>query len=122
MADGTDTELLFVAISDYRRPLEEVDALREAHWRWLEERYAEGRILVSGRQRPPLGGVIVARGADLAALEAMLADDPFAQHGIARYRVTGFAPAPAPLRSPEAQRFLHRTRPRGPGRIGRSAR
>jgi len=100
------TASLYVAVSEYQRPLVEVDALRDAHWAWLQHQYDRGSVLVSGRREPPVGGVIVAAAPSPAALEALLAEDPFVRAGVARYEVIAFAPAPPPLRSSHAAAFL----------------
>ena len=55
---------MFVLLLTYVRPLAEVDALMREHVAWLDEHYAAGRFLVSGRRIPRTGGVIVARGDD----------------------------------------------------------
>ncbi|HYJ76217.1 MAG TPA: YciI family protein, partial [Kineosporiaceae bacterium] len=57
---------MFVLVVNYTAPLERIDELRPAHVAYLQEHYADGTFLVSGRQRPPAGGVIVAADADRA--------------------------------------------------------
>jgi uncharacterized protein YciI len=97
---------LFVATSRYTRPLEEVDAHRPDHMAWLQRHYDEGRMLASGRQDPPVGGVLVLRAPDAAAARELLAGDPYVAAGVAAYEVTGFTPTPAPLRSAALEAFL----------------
>src|ERR1700704_5873301 len=53
---------VFVLLLTYVKPLPEVDRLMRRHVAWLDEHYAAGRFLVSGRRIPRTGGVIVARG------------------------------------------------------------
>ena len=53
---------MFVAISEYLKPLEEVDRFSVAHVAWIMKHYASGRFLGSGRRVPPVGGIILARG------------------------------------------------------------
>ncbi len=74
----------------YVRPLAAVDALMQEHVAWLEEQYAAGRFLVSGRRIPRTGGVIVARGDDRAEIEALAASDPFVGGGVATCDVIQF--------------------------------
>ena len=74
----------------YVRPLEEVDALMREHMAWLREHYAAGRFVVSGRQVPRTGGVILARGDDRAELEAIVANDPFVAGGVATTEIVQF--------------------------------
>jgi uncharacterized protein YciI len=83
---------VFVLVVDYLVPLERVDQLRPAHVEYLEKHYAEGLFLVSGRQDPPAGGLIIAADADRAEIERIAATDPYVTEGAARYTVIEFAP------------------------------
>jgi uncharacterized protein YciI len=74
------------------RPLEEVDRLIDGHKAYLERNYAAGRFIVSGRREPRTGGVILARAASTADIEAVIAEDPFSQEGVAEYQVVEFLP------------------------------
>jgi uncharacterized protein YciI len=65
------------------------------HVAWLKRHYASGMFLASGRQVPRVGGVILARSGDRAALDAALATDPFVRHGAARVDVVEFTPSMA---------------------------
>jgi uncharacterized protein YciI len=81
---------LFVLLLTYVKPLPEVDALMREHVAWLDEQYAAGRFLVSGRRIPRTGGVIVARGDDREEIEALAATDPFVRGGVATCEVVQF--------------------------------
>ena len=81
---------MFVLLLTYVKPLEEVDELMRPHVAWLNEHYAAGRFLVSGRQVPRTGGVIVARGDDREEIEALAATDPFVAGGVATCEVVQF--------------------------------
>jgi uncharacterized protein YciI len=81
---------VFVLLLRYVRPVEEVDALMRAHMAWLNEHYAAGRFVVSGRQVPRTGGVILARGDDREEIERIAADDPFVSGGVATCEVIQF--------------------------------
>jgi len=81
---------VFVLLLTYVKPLAEVDALMREHVAWLDEHYASGRFVVSGRRIPRTGGVIVARGDDLAEMEALAATDPFVAGGVATCEVIRF--------------------------------
>jgi uncharacterized protein YciI len=81
---------VFVLLLTYVKPLAEVDALMREHVAWLNEHYDAGRFLVSGRRIPRTGGVIVARGDDRAAMEALAATDPFVSGGVATCEVVQF--------------------------------
>ena len=97
---------MFAAVSDYLAPLGEVDLLRKAHHRWVEQLYRAGAILVSGRREPPSGGVVVATAESEEAMLALLESDPFVAGGVARYTVYAFSPAAGPLRSPAFEQFI----------------
>jgi uncharacterized protein YciI len=101
-------DCMFVAISTYRKPLEEVDKVAPAHAAWTARHYAAGRILGSGPLVPRTGGLIIAREESREAFLALLAEDPFQQQGIAQYEVFEFTPGPLPRRSTELEAFLNR--------------
>jgi uncharacterized protein YciI len=81
---------MFVIVLTYTKPLEEVDALMHDHMAWLNEHYAAGRFLVSGRRVPRTGGVIVAHGDDRDEIEALVATDPFVTGGVATTELIQF--------------------------------
>ena len=60
------------------------------HMAWLNEHYDAGRFVVSGRQIPRTGGVIVARGDDRDEIERIAAADPFVSGGVATCEVIQF--------------------------------
>jgi uncharacterized protein YciI len=103
---------MFVAISTYLRPLEELDQWYPAHYEWLKKHYISGHLLGSGRRVPPVGGIILARAETRQAFLSILAEDPFQQNGLAKYEVIEFNPGPLPRRSPELEAFL--SKPLGP--------
>jgi uncharacterized protein YciI len=81
---------VYVLIVEYLVPLERIDELRPAHVEYLRRHYEDGMFLVSGRQDPPAGGVIVATDVDRERLEAITATDPYVTEGAARYRIVRF--------------------------------
>jgi uncharacterized protein YciI len=81
---------MFVLLLTYTKPLDEVDALMRPHMKWVKEQYAAGRFVVSGRQIPRTGGVILARGDDREEIEALAASDPFVRGGVATVEVIQF--------------------------------
>ena len=99
---------MFVAISVYLKPLEEVSQHSAEHAAWITKHYASGRLLASGRRVPPLGGVIIGRAESLEEFQEVLAQDPYQQLGLARYEIYEFAPGPQPRRSEELEAFLSR--------------
>ena len=81
---------MFVLLLTYTKPLDEVDALMRKHMAWVNEQYAAGRFVVSGRRVPRTGGVILARGDDLEEIERLAASDPFVTGGVATVEVVQF--------------------------------
>lgn len=81
---------VFVLELTYTAPLEAVDAVIPAHVAWLDEQYASGVFLASGRKVPRDGGVILAAGEDREEIERLTATDPFVAAGVCAYRITEF--------------------------------
>ncbi len=81
---------MFIVTLTYLKPVQDVDALMAGHIAWLDEGYASGLFVASGRRVPRTGGVILARSGDEAALRAFLARNPFAVHEAARLDVVEF--------------------------------
>ena len=81
---------MYVLIVEYVVPLERIDELRPAHIEYLRRHYADGTFLVSGRQDPPAGGIILAADVDRERLDALIETDPYVTEGAARYRVVRF--------------------------------
>ena len=92
-----------VVVLTYVKPLEEVDAQFAAHVVWLKQGYAEGIFLASGRKIPRSGGVILAKGDDMTALQNRLSLDPFQQSGVAKAEIIPFE---ATMTSPSLQALL----------------
>lgn len=83
---------MFIAILTYRKPLSEVDRYLQAHRDYLTEHYAAGDLITSGPQNPRVGGVIMIKAESRAAVDRILAQDPFNIHGIADYQIVEFTP------------------------------
>ncbi|GAA3923199.1 YciI family protein [Streptomyces gulbargensis] len=81
---------MFVLELTYTAPVERADALLDAHVAWLDEQYAAGVFIASGRKNPRDGGVILAAGVDRAEIEKIAAADPFTVEGVCAYRITEF--------------------------------
>jgi uncharacterized protein YciI len=81
---------VFVLLLTYTKPLAEVDALMRRHMAWLDAQYDAGRFIVSGRQIPRSGGVILARGDDREEIETLAASDPFVSGGVATCEIIQF--------------------------------
>jgi uncharacterized protein YciI len=94
---------MFVLELTYTVPLERVDEFMADHLSWVKGQYDAGVFVASGRKEPRDGGVILAVGDDRAAMEQLVAGDPFSVAGICEYRVmqflaTNVAPALEPYR------------------------
>jgi uncharacterized protein YciI len=81
---------MFVVELTYKAPLARIDARMTAHVAFLKKQYAAGHFLVSGRQIPRTGGIILAVGESREQIEAIMAQDPFCQHGLAEVRIIEF--------------------------------
>ena len=81
---------MFVIELIYQADLAQIDAHMKAHMAFLRQHYAAGTFLMSGRKVPRDGGIILATGSDRAAIEAIIATDPFVSHGLAEVRVIEF--------------------------------
>lgn len=86
---------MFIVLLEYLKPLSEVDRFVAEHRAYLKTHYDAGHFLLSGRREPRTGGVIIARAATRAELEAILAADPFWREGIARHDIVEFVPSMA---------------------------
>jgi uncharacterized protein YciI len=81
---------MFVVELEYTADLTEIDAHMGAHVAFLKKYYAAGNFLVSGRKIPRDGGIILAVGKSREAIEAIVQEDPFHRHGLARFRIIEF--------------------------------
>ena len=92
---------MFVLLARYTKPIEEVDRLLEEHKAWIG-RNAD-RILLTAREEPLIGGLILARGDSAEEIWAMIREDPFHAAGMSEYEVREYRPARA---APGLERLL----------------
>lgn len=83
---------MFAVILTYKKPMEEVERHTPAHRAFLDECVAQGLLILSGRQTPPAGGVVIMKAESREKLDALLAEDPFYKEGVADYQVYEFNP------------------------------
>ncbi|MEJ2792656.1 YciI family protein [Iodobacter sp. LRB] len=83
---------MFIVLLNYVQPLDVVDGFVAEHRQFLEQHYASGHFLVSGRKEPRTGGVIIAQAASKSELEDIIEKDPFFQNKIAEYQIIEFIP------------------------------
>lgn len=81
---------MFVVTLTYVAGLDAIDAAMPRHMAWLRRQYADGVFVVSGRQVPRVGGVILATGVSRKELDERLAGDPFVADGLAEVAVIEF--------------------------------
>jgi uncharacterized protein YciI len=81
---------MFIIELTYTAALEQIDAHMKPHVAFLNKHYASGHFLVSGRKIPRDGGIILAVGKSREEIEAIAAQDPFCQKGLADFRVIEF--------------------------------
>jgi uncharacterized protein YciI len=84
---------VFVVTLTYLVDLSEVDAALSEHVAWLDQQYADGVFIASGRQVPRVGGLILVAGTNREDLERRLALDPFGRLGLAEHAVVEFVPS-----------------------------
>ena len=96
---------MFVIELTYKADLAKIDAHMAAHVVFLKKYYAAGNFLVSGRKIPRDGGIILAVGASRREIEAIVANDPFYEHGLADFRIIEFR---ASQRADDIQRRIER--------------
>ena len=93
------TDTLYVAVSEYQVPLDEIDPHLDEHRVWALEQYRSGRMLASGRRTPPVGGVLIFRAESQSEAESLVSTDPFVGRGFTAYTVYAFTATPDPWRS-----------------------
>ena len=81
---------MFVIELIYKADLAEIDASMRPHMAYLKKHYAAGRFLMSGRQVPREGGIILALGESREQVEAIVKEDPFVARGLAEFRIIEF--------------------------------
>ena len=81
---------MFVIELTYKAPLAKIDAHMTAHVAFLKKYYAAGNFLVSGRQIPRTGGIIIAVAESKERVETIMKEDPFCSEGVADARVIEF--------------------------------
>jgi uncharacterized protein YciI len=84
-----------IAVLRYRRPLEEVLTVTDAHRAYLLALKERGLLLVSGPLNPRHGGALLLRVPDEEAretLDRIRDEDPYTKAGMAQYELLPWAP------------------------------
>ncbi len=79
-----------MAIVRYRKPVEEVVKVQEAHRAYQRQLKDDGRLIAAGPHEPRFGGMFLLRLPDdnpHAALDKIRDDDPYYQAGVAQYEL-----------------------------------
>jgi uncharacterized protein YciI len=97
---------MFVIELTYKVDLTRIDAQMKAHVAFLKKYYDAGNFLISGRQIPRTGGIIIAVGDSREQIEAVMQEDPFVKKGLADARVIEFR---ASQRAVDIQRRIDAT-------------
>lgn len=84
---------MFLALIHYKVPREEIEPYLPGHISFLEEGYARGDFIVSGRMMNDKGGVILSPLTRLGEFGDILLKDPFKIHNLADYEIIGFDPS-----------------------------
>lgn len=77
---------MYIVSLTYTRPVDEVDAVLDAHVAWLDKYFAAGVFITAGRKEPRTGGVIIVKDIDPERLNTILQEDAF--QAVADYEVT----------------------------------
>ncbi len=83
---------MFIVSLTYLVPLEEVDKFLALHVSYLQEQYALGNFIASGRKVPRTGGIILSQMESLQKLQTVLEKDPFKINNLATYEIQKFMP------------------------------
>jgi uncharacterized protein YciI len=81
---------LFIISLRYLVSLEKIDAAMPLHMAFLKKHYNNGDFLVSGRQVPRAGGIIIARGKDRDTVERLMSNDSFVKKKLASMDIVEF--------------------------------
>ena len=81
---------MYLLLSRYVKPLDEVERHLPAHREFLERHYSSGLFIVSGPLEPRTGGVIVTGDIDRNRILEILQEDPFYREGVSEYDIIEF--------------------------------
>lgn len=77
---------MYIVELTYTQTAQMIEPLRAGHMQWVQDHFAKGLFLASGKKATLDGGVILVQDMPKTALDAIIAADPFAS--VANYRVT----------------------------------
>ncbi|MFG1608009.1 YciI family protein [Actinoplanes sp. NPDC049265] len=79
---------LFILRHRFQKSPQDFEEAYQGHRAYIDRNMADGTFLLAGPAVPWDGGVILARAADRATIEAVVATDPLIAEGITEYTVT----------------------------------
>ena len=84
---------MFIANLKYKKSIEEVNKVLEAHLEYLDKYFEKGKFICTGKKSfPELGGVILFDSNNLEEAKKILYEDPFYVEEIADYEIIEFQP------------------------------
>ena len=84
---------MFIANLKYKKSMEEVNKVLEAHLEYLDKYFEKGKFICTGKKSfPELGGVILFDSNNLEEAKKILYEDPFYIEEIADYEIIEFQP------------------------------
>lgn len=84
---------MFIANLKYKKSIEEVNKVLEAHLEYLDKYFEKGKFICTGKKSfPELGGVILFDSNNLEEAKKILHEDPFYVKEIADYEIIEFQP------------------------------
>lgn len=83
---------LFIIDFTYTESLSRIDEVIDEHRAWLDDGYAAGVLLASGRKVPRKGTIVLAVGQSNAEVARFFQSSPLVRNGLVEYRITEFVP------------------------------
>ena len=84
---------MFIANLKYKKSIEEVNKVLEAHLEYLDKYFEKGKFICTGKKSfPELGGVILFNSNNLEEAKKILYEDPFYVEEIGDYEIIEFQP------------------------------
>ena len=81
---------LFIINLTYKKDIAAIDELMKVHVTYLRKYYKLNKFIVSGRQVPRKGGIILCYAGSVKEVESIVEEDPFVQQGAATYKIITF--------------------------------
>ena len=84
---------MFIANLKYKKSMEEVNKVLQAHLEYLDKYFEKEKCICTGKKSfPELGGVILFNSNNLEEAKKILYEDPFYVEEIADYEIIEFQP------------------------------